>query len=113
MVFYWIGVGVVLTIAALAIIIGLIWIYAWVIHRRFNAILFRKGQRRLSLASWYNSRLMGNPNFNADDWPIGERPFYLSYRIGSKRLFVLAGLMTGPRHAVITGQHPFQTEPSA
>ena len=105
--FYWIGVGVSLTIAAAIVIGGLLLIYAHLIHGRFNFILFRKGERRLSIASWCNARLMNDEDFTADDFPICERPFYASYRFGKRRFFLLAGTHNQmSRHAVLRGEHP-------
>lgn len=104
--FYWIGVGVVLALAALAVLAFAAFFYANLIHNRFHFILFRKGQRRLSIASWYNARLMSDDYFTADDFPICARPLYASYRFGSHRFFILAGTHSGSRHAVIRGEHP-------
>lgn len=104
--FYWIGVGVTLTLAVAAIGAALIVLYAWLIRDRFGAILFRKSQRRLSLASWYNAKLLSDVEWMADDMPIGERPLYLSYRVGERRLFILIGTLGRYRHAPIRGRHP-------
>ena len=62
--FYWIGVVVVSTIVFALVIVALIFAYAWFIHRRFSAIFFRKGARRLSIASWYSSKLMSNEHYH-------------------------------------------------
>jgi hypothetical protein len=104
--FYWIGVGVSLTVAATLVLVCLIILYAWLIHGRFSWIPFRKSQRRLSIASWYNARLMNDTEFMVDDFPIGPRPLYISYKIGNHRLFILIGRLEQYRHASIHGKHP-------
>lgn len=106
-VFYWIGAGVVSTIAAITIAAVLFILYARYIHERFHLIFFRKGQRRLSIASWYMSRLISDEHYHADDFPIGERPFYLSYRIGrERRIFMMLGIVGPARHMAVSGEHP-------
>lgn len=109
--FYWIGVVVVCGLSVLVISVGLLWIYFNLLHDRFNAIMFRKSERRLSIASWHATRLIrkgqsSDDDWPADDWPINKRPFYLSCRIGGRRLFILAGLISGPRANIIRGAHP-------
>lgn len=112
--FYWIGVAVVAVAALAAVLFVLLWLYFTLLHQRFGAILFRKSQRRLSLASWHASRLVrkgeqvgeGDDQWPADDWVINQRPFYLSYSLGKRRLFVMAGLLDGPRGSSILGKHP-------
>lgn len=111
-VFWWIGavVSAVAVFVMLAAVLLLIW--GRLIHDRFHAILFRKTERRMSVASWQGSRVVsrhgpddGMSGF--DDWPVNERPLYLSYRFSKKRrLFFLAGIMTGPRSSVGKGKHP-------
>lgn len=111
-VFHWIGVAAVATVAIAVVGAGLFWLYANFLHGRFSTILFRKGQRRLSIASWHQSRLLmrggdSQPNeWQADDWPVNERPLYLSFRVGNRRLFILAGLLSNVRDSVIRGAHP-------
>lgn len=110
-VFYWIGVSVVVVAAAFVAIAGALWAYFNLIDGRFHAILFRKSARRLSIASWHESRLTrkgqtDSEDWPADDWPVNKRPLYLSCRIGQRRLFMLAGLLSGPRDRVIRGEHP-------
>ena len=108
--FYWIGVVVVGGLAVLAVIAAALWIYYNLLSNRFNAILFRTSERRLSIASWHATRLVRKEQpeegWPADDWPINKRPFYLSCRVGNRRLFLLAGLISGPRDRVIRGEHP-------
>lgn len=109
-IFYWVGVftiGVLCTVGgAAALFSG----YAFLIHDRFNCIFFRAGERRLSIASWYSAKLMNDELWKADDFPIGRRPFYLSYRIGEQRLFLMLGIHEGCRHMPIQGKHP-ETHP--
>lgn len=97
--FYWIGVGVVVTLGAIAILFVAVFLYASLLHGRFSLIFFRKGERRISIASWYNAKLMNNEHFNADDFPIAPRPFYLSYRYGNRRIFIMAGILEPHRHS--------------
>jgi hypothetical protein len=104
--FWWVGYLVVVIAGLLAILFVLGWAYFQLIHGRFGAIIFRKGDRRLSIASWYNGRLMSDDHFTADDYPICERPLYLSYRVGGHRIFFMAGTLGPHRHAVIKGEHP-------
>lgn len=110
--FYWIGLGVVLGLAVIALLAALIFLYAHLLHGRFGLIFFRKGKCRLSLASWYNTRLMSDEHYCADDWPIGPRPFYLSYEIGKRRLFVMAGTLAERRDSPIRGKHPAESLPT-
>lgn len=106
--FYWIGVGVVGLLVIAAVLIGLIWIYANLIHGRFELKLFRKTQRRLSIAAWHQSRLScrADDEWPADDFPVNERPFYLSYLVGGKRLFLMACVLSDNRWNSIKGKHP-------
>lgn len=106
-IFMWIGV---VFVGALALIGGIMlvgFLYYALIHKRFNFILFRKGERRISIASWYKYMWQGEMRAKADDWPVCERPFYASYRIGKRRLFILSGsIPDAPRSSVIEGTHP-------
>lgn len=103
-------------LAVLAALAGVcLFLWAKLIYQRFHWIPFRKGQRRLSLASWHNTRIMqmGNEDpdpavFTFDDWPIGPRPFYLSYRFGDRRFFVMLGIMGSVRNTIGKGKHPEQ-----
>ena len=105
--FYWLGVGVAATVAVLAVAALLLFLYAKLLHGRFNLIFFRKGQRRLSIASWYNAKLMNDEHFHADDFVIGERPFYLSYEFSpDRRAFVMLGTIGSSRSMAIKGKHP-------
>lgn len=105
--FYWIGVGVVSTLAVAIVAFVLFFLYARFLHERFSWILFRKGERRLSLTAWYNSRLMSDEHFHADDFPIGKRPFYLSYEFArDRRVFVLFGTVGARRSMAVSGTHP-------
>jgi len=111
-VYYWIGVGVVFTLLTLTAIGALLWLYANLIHRRFGLIFFARRPRRLSIASWYAAKVMpmGGPerddDWNADDFPINERPFLLTYRVGDRSYFVMAGHLAPRRHMPIEGKHP-------
>ena len=100
-------------LALIAVTCLLIW--GRLIHERFHWVPFRKGARRLSVASWHNSRIVVKKSqavddglFSFDDWPVNERPFYLSYQFGRKqrRVFVLFGIMEPPRRSVGKGKHP-------
>ena len=105
--FFWIGLVVTALVVLAALLIGLFCLYFTFCHNRFNVILFRHGERRLSIASWYRAKLMNAPDFTADDWPIGPRPFYLSYRFnGERRVFIMLGVLECHRHAPIKGEHP-------
>lgn len=112
--FHWIGVTVVVVAALLVLLFVVLRAYFWLIHDRFGAILFRKSQRRLSIASWHQSRLIRKgeseaeqmADWLADDWVVNERPLYLSYQLGKRRLFILAGLIDGPRFSSIRGHYP-------
>lgn len=104
---YYFGAAVliVLTLGAIGLA-GLVF-YARLLHDRFELIFFRRGEQKLSIASWHSSTLDRNgKTFKADDWPICDRPFYLSYRIGTKRYFILLGLLLKHRPSVIEGEHP-------
>lgn len=114
-VFYWIGVAVVVAAAVAAVCLVAAWLYAVLIHRRFGLIFFRKSQRRLSIASWHQSRIIQKSqadievDWPADDWPICERPFYLSYEAGKRRYFVMAGWLEPMRADSIKGKRPLPT----
>jgi hypothetical protein len=104
--FYWIGVCA--TALAVLLVVGAVLFvaYATLLHGRFNLILFREGERRLSIASWHNARF-ARDDFEADDWPIGKRPFYLSYKLNdNRRLFIMCGTISGPRFGRVRGAHP-------
>ena len=105
-VFYWIGVGAVGAITIAAVFVGLVFAYFYLIAGRFQLILFRKTQRRLSLAAWHGAKLMSDEYFHADDFPITQRPLFASYRIGKRHLFFMAGLYEDRRHMPISGKHP-------
>lgn len=110
--FYWIGVVVVALLVLGALGYALLWFYFNLLHERFGAIFFRKSERRLSIASWHAAKLVRkdqpdrDDDWRADDWPINERPFYLSYRVGERRYFVMAGWLGPHRNSPITGKHP-------
>lgn len=112
-VFWWIGV-VVFALTALAVLgFAILWLWANLIHKRFNAIFFRETQRRISLASWHRTRLSmrGGEAPPEDEWPaddhvVGPRPFYLSYKIGQRRIFIMFGTLGLYRHSSIKGRHP-------
>lgn len=107
----WAGYGLAgLAVAALTGF-ALLLVYAKLIYRRFYIIPFRRTQRVLSLSSWHHSRLVSKkdpqPGWSADDWPIGRRPFFLSYEIGQRRVFIMLGTMNRqPRHSAVKGEHP-------
>lgn len=111
-VFYWIGIGAVALAMIAVVFVAALFFWSRCIKGRFSAILFRKGERRLSIASWYAGKLLRtdgesrDDDWPADDWPIGERPFYLSFRIGECRLFLLAGMLSPRRSSSIKGIHP-------
>lgn len=112
--FYWVGVVVTAAFCVVGLLIVLIWLWANLIHNRFSAIFFRPTKRRISLASWHQTRLTvkgGNMPSGDEDWPaddhvIGPRPFYLSYKIGEVSLFVMFGTLRAYRHSSIRGRHP-------
>ncbi|MCW2405051.1 hypothetical protein M2336_001680 [Sphingobium sp. B1D7B] len=105
--FWWTGAIVIALLAASAFAYCIIWLYANFIHERIGHILFRKTERRISIASWYNARLMSDEFYKADDWPICERPLYLSYELPShRRLFIMIGKLEPRRDAPIQGTHP-------
>lgn len=109
---WWTGAVVVALASIAAIGFALLWLWANLIHDRFSAIFFREGKRRISLASWHQSKIsMRGEGPSLDDWPaddhvIGPRPFYLSYKIGKRRLFIMAGTLGLYRHSSIKGRHP-------
>lgn len=111
-VFYWIGVVLVGVVVFAALLIGLVWLYSVFIHGRFELKLFRKTQRRMSIASWHRTKASfrgdgsGDADWHADDFPINERPFYVSYRFGGKRLFLMACVLSDSRWNSIKGTHP-------
>ncbi|MBF5091961.1 hypothetical protein F1640_18575 [Novosphingobium sp. NBM11] len=106
--FHWIGVVTVAAISIAVLAAGGLTFYGYCIEGRFHTILFQRGSRRLSLASWRNFKGIGDNSYQADDWPIGPRPFYLSYRYSrERRLFLMFGTMSGPRNRVLSGErHP-------
>lgn len=110
--FHWIGIAVTAIAGICLALFIILRAYFSLIHGRFGAILFRKSPRRLSIASWHRTRLVGLSNdpedthHNADDWVVNERPFYLSYEVLGIRLFILAGTLKGPRYSSIRGEHP-------
>jgi len=112
-VFYWIGIGATSLVCSAVIMFVGFYLFAKLIHQRFHWIPFRKTERRLSLASWHQTRTMqmGNQDpspdvFTFDDWPIAHRPFYLSYTFGDRRFFLMLGVMESVRHTVGKGKHP-------
>lgn len=104
--FYWIGVGVVGAVGAALCVALLFSAYVMFIHGRFEIIFFRKTKRRMSIAAWHNARLMNNPTFKADDFPIADRPFFLSYSVGNRRVFLMLGILDARRDSPISGEHP-------
>jgi hypothetical protein len=104
--FYWIGVGVVATVAVAAILVALLYAYMLFISGRFQFILFRKTERRMSLTAWYNAKLMNDEHYHADDFPISQRPLFASYRVGKRQLFFMTGFLEDRRHMPISGKHP-------
>ncbi len=105
-VFYWIGIAVsVIVILAIGISV-LLFAYVHLIHDRFRWIPFRKTPRRLSIASWHQSKLVSDEHFKADDWVISPRFFYLDYKLGTRRWFIMTGLLDPMRYAQISGKHP-------
>ncbi len=105
--FMWIGVVSTAAIFLVGTIVTIVWLYANFVHNRFGLILFRKGERRISIASWHRTKRVDAVSFKADDWPIGARPFYLSYRFnGERRVFVMLGIIERHRNASIEGEHP-------
>lgn len=110
--FYWIGVVTVSAIGVGALLVGLIWLYANLIHRRIELKMFRKTERRMSIASWHRTRVTypnderGEDDWPADDFPINKRPFYFAYRVGGKRLFLMACILSDNRRDSIKGKHP-------
>jgi hypothetical protein len=105
-VFYWVGLATVIALAVASAGFALLFLYAKLIYRRFQLIPFRRGKRRLSLASWHSSRLTTAIHYDADDFPIGLRPFYLSYRVGQTRYFIMLGTHGPSRFSPIQGKHP-------
>lgn len=111
-IYHWIGVGVVFTLAAIAVIAALFSLYLNLIHGRFGLIFFARRPRRLSIASWHHGRISrkdeasGNDDWPADDFPINERPFLLTYRVGKRSYFVMAGHLAPYRNRPIKGTHP-------
>jgi hypothetical protein len=105
--FYWIGLITSAVVICLAVMGVLFALYAYLIHRRFGLIFFRKGECRLSLASWHNTRLSTATKFGATDWPIGKRPFILTYKLKPKlTLFIMFGTMSSARYNAVEGIHP-------
>jgi len=107
-IFWWIGYVATAFIAICIVGFAMLWLWVNLIHERFGAILFRPTQRRLSVASWHQHKLvgLGDGDWKADDWPIAPRPFYLSYRFGKRRVFIMLGVMEQIRHSSIKGTHP-------
>ena len=112
-VFLWLVGCAVVGIMAIAFVVGsAIWLWANFIHERFSLIFFRESRRRLSLASWHETVLcrtdgtVDEDHWPADDHIIGPHPFYLSYRIGKRRIFMMAGTVQDRRHNSIKGQKP-------
>jgi hypothetical protein len=105
-VYYWIGVGVVTTVSVAAILVALLYAYMYLINGRFQFIIFSKTERRMSLAAWYNAKLMSDEHYHADDFPISERPLFVSYRVGKRQLFFMTGFLEERRHMPISGKHP-------
>lgn len=106
--FHWIGIVTVTVLALAAAAAFALVFYGYCIDGRFHMILFQRGSRRLSLASWRNFKGICDNTYQADDWPIGARPFYLSYRYSrDRRLFMMFGTMSGPRERALAGPpHP-------
>lgn len=110
--FYWIGIVVVglFVLASVLFVIG--WLYANLLHGRFHLILFKRGVRRLSLASWHQTKVMAkgkersDDDWPADDFPINERPFFLSYNIHGRQFFIMLGWLGPWRNVSIKGKHP-------
>lgn len=116
-IFQCVGIAVCALLAFLLIAFAGLKLYFTLLHGRFELILFRRTQMRLSLASWYGVKVKPiaghdpDPNlFSFDDWPINERPFYLSYRIGRCRPFIMIGMLEGPRFNAGKGKHPANPE---
>lgn len=111
-VFFWIGLSVSSLVGAAVIMFAAFYLFAKLIYKRFHWIPFRKTERRMSIASWHNTRLVGlgqdpaDERFEFDDWPIRERPFYLSYTFGKARAFIMLGVMEDPRWNAGKGKHP-------
>lgn len=110
-------IGLVVTsLVGLAVILALaFYLWAKLIYQRFHWIPCRKTERRMSVASWHNTRLVGlgedpaDRRFEFDDWPIRQRPFYLSYTFGKARAFIMIGVMEDPRWNAGKGKHPEQS----
>ena len=110
--FWWIGVGATSLIGLAVLAFVAARMFFSLVYRRFHYSLFRKTERNLSVASWLNTRLFGSEGFAFDDWPIGPRPFFLSYRFnGERRVFVMLGTMSGPRFSAGRGTHPYVETP--
>jgi predicted membrane-bound dolichyl-phosphate-mannose-protein mannosyltransferase len=101
-IFQWIGIAVCAAFAFLSVAFMMLKLYFTLLHGRFGLIFFRPSQRRISIASWHSTKLKPNglddpePDvFGFDDWPVNKRPFYLSYEIGRRRIFILTGMLEG------------------
>lgn len=108
--FHWIGLIITCLAGACLALFIILRAYFWLIHDRFSAIFFKPSKRRISIASWHHTRLAtcenDRSNWPADDHVVGPRPFYLSYRVGKKRFFILAGTLGEWRDRSIRGDHP-------
>jgi len=111
-------IGLVTTVLAglAAIAAVILYLFYKLLYKRFHWIPCRKTERSISLASWHNTRVMqmGNQDpdpavFTFDDWPIRQRPFFVSYTFGKHRAFMMFGVMDGPRWTVGKGKHPDAT----
>lgn len=116
-IFQWIGIAVCAAIALISVAFVMLKLYFTMLHGRFGLILFSPSQRRISIASWHSTKLKpigrddpGPDMFGFDDWPVNRRPFYLSYEIGRRRVFILIGMLEGHRYNVGKGQHPTKPE---
>ena len=114
--FHVIGLVITSLIGLAVIAAAMFYLFVKLVYKRFHWIPCRKTERNLSLTSWHNSRLKGfgkaddDDSFNFDDWPIRQRPFYLSYTFGKCRAFIMLGVMDGPRFNAGSGKHP-ETRP--
>ncbi len=107
-------IGLVITsLVALAVIAAVFfYLYVKLIYKRFSWIPFCKTARRMSIASWHATRLLPRNRarddglFDFDDFPINERPFFVSCTVGKRRYFVMLGFIVGPRSSVGKGKHP-------
>lgn len=112
--FHVIGLVVTSLVGLAAILALAFYLWAKLIYQRIQWIPFRKTMRRMSIASWHESRLLWRDEpddglFDFDDFPINERPFFVSYTIGTRRYFVMLGYIVGPRSSIGKGKHPEQS----